>query len=259
MLPLVGTEPYFHQNIEGRGVISHLLLVVCFFLCSVAAVQGQAYFSEEVSGYHAGSGSCSAGSHTQLDISCRASWTDSVATGWEMAVAKNGFGFMGGSVRAEVTCALNLCSDNDSADAALKINDSLSILGLTNEPTAFLKVYVGCPECPKYQGPTGFAIYSLTAWWDEGHGFGQCTTQASPRCTLKIPIIYDANGQPLPVLIARGLNLHAVTKVFHGVAGAPVTTVVEIHQADVGASVVDAHGRIIEGVTVVGASGHIYN
>ncbi len=235
------------------------LFLVCFFLCSPAVAQGQAYFDEEVLGAHAGSGSCSTESDTKLDIFCTASWIDSVATGWEMAVAKNGFGVMGGSVRAGVTCAVDDCSDKDEALSVLKINDSLSILGLKNEPTAFLKVYIGCPECPNYQGPTGFAIYTLLAWWDGGHGFNDCTLNHSVRCTLKIPIIYGANGQPLPVQIARGLNLQAKTNVVHGAQGAKVVTVVEIHLADVQASVVDANGRVIKGVTVVGASGYIYN
>jgi hypothetical protein len=233
------------------------LFLVCFFLCSLAVAQGQAYFDETVSGSHSSSG-CVEESHTKLDISCRASWIDSVATGYEMANAKNSFGVMGGSVRAEVTCAIDDCSDKDEANAELKINDSLSILGLNDEPTAFLKLSIACPECPSYHG-AGNAQYSLVAWWDGGHDFGDCTLNHSVRCGLKIPIIYGTNGQPLPVLIARGLNLQAITNVVHGAIGAKVVTVVEIHLADVQASVVDANGRVIKGVTVVGASGHIYN
>jgi hypothetical protein len=237
------------------------LFVVFFFLCSVAVMHGQAYFSEDVSGAHTGygSGGCSNQSSTQFDISCDGSWTDNVATGWETADAKNSFGIMGGSVRAEVTCAIQNCSDEDGATAQLKINDSLSILGLKNEPTAFLKIYIACPECPKYQAGSSLVQYTLMGWWDHGEHDKSCSTQASPRCTLKIPIVYDANGQPLPVLIARGLNLETVTDVKSGAQGAPIETLAEIHQADVGASVVDAKGYVIKGVTVVGASGHIYN
>lgn len=233
------------------------LFIVCFSLCSVARMHGQAYFSEDVDGFHSGSG-CNKSSSTVLDISCESSWSDENATGYEAAGAKNSFGIMSGGVLAEVICGAGGCSDADSANASFSINDSLSIVGLNNEPTAFLKIAIACPGCPQYKGLPGLAVYQLDAWWQDGSA--SCATQSSPRCTLTAPISYDPNnGQPNPTLIARTLALETQTNVKGGAPNAKIVTWVEIDLADVGATVVDQNGRIIEGVTVVGASGHAYN
>jgi hypothetical protein len=85
---------------------------------------------------------------------------------------------------------------------------------------------------------------------------------------LTVPIGYNENGQPTPVYIQRQLDVNATTRVVNGPAGTAVTTTVCIGYlaggcgliaATVRASVVNAKGKVFKGVTVVGASGHIYN
>jgi hypothetical protein len=163
---------------------------------------------------------------------------------------------------SEVTCAVNGCSTQDGAGGQDEINDLLSILGLENEPTAFLKVEIVCLECPKYIAPTSYFL-QLT----NRNGYnGSCYVefQTAPRCKLTMPIAYDENGQPIPTSLLRLLSIWGSASVKNGPTGAKVSTTVDVgyHSgsgAMVEASVVDAKGRIIKGVTVVGASGHIYN
>jgi hypothetical protein len=77
------------------------------------------------------------------------------------------------------------------------------------------------------------------------------------------------NGeQPYTVHVWRSLVVDALTNLVNGPPNITVTTTVCVGYAPGGctsegatvkAKVVDANGKVIKGVTVVGASGHIYN
>jgi hypothetical protein len=264
MPPLVGTEPNFHQHIEGRRVISRLLFVVCFCLCSVAAMHGQqASFVEQVIGESdtGGGANCEKYSTTKLAISCTGNWSAPSAEGYEIAKAQNGFGSMKGYSYSSVTIAVNHGDGEDSAPVNEIVEDYLSILGLKGEPTAFLKLEFECVVCAN-------VIYPAAYYTAYAGVYGPCQIYGpsdNPRCTLKVPIAYNGNGQPSPVSLQRQLQINAVTNVVNAPAGVTVTTTVCVGYNDcssgatVKASVVNAKGKVFKGVTVVGASGHIYN
>jgi hypothetical protein len=265
MPPLVGTEPHFHQRNEGRRVISRLLFVVCFCVCSVAIVQAQADFTEAIETSDP-TGGCNKSSNTKKSISCSHSGSDSNASYYEEGIAKNSFGIMRGYTYSEVTCVVNLCSASDGSLMSEIIEDELSILGLKNEPTAFLKLDFVCLECWKIAN-LAYAWYAVSAK-TKGYSFGTCfipNSENSPHCRARAPLVYNVNtGQPYPVYIERQLEIDATTRVVKGPAGATVKTAVAVGYyglpgATVTASVVDAKGNLIKGVTVVGSSGHIYN
>ncbi|MGA7686128.1 MAG: hypothetical protein WCC32_03215 [Terriglobales bacterium] len=142
--------------------------------------------------------------------------------------------------------------------------DHLSIVGLNGEPTAFLKFIFECLNCIQYDYP--FAYYTAYAG-----AYGPCQIYgigASPLCTLTVPIAYNGNGQPTPVYLQRELQINAITNVVGGPPGVTITTSVCVGYAAGGcgtigatvkASVINAKGKVIKGVTVVGDSGHFYN
>ena len=245
---------------EGSRAMLRLLFVVCFFLCSVVAMQGQT-FAESVTGGDP-TGQCNKQTSIKKRISCARSWSNSVATGYEEAIAKNSFGTMRFYSYSEVTCSVDKCTTQDGAGGQDQINDVLSILGLENEPIAFLKVEIVCLECPKYLAPSSYFLQLANNYGYNDSCYVEF--QTSPRCTLKMPIIYDQNGQPVPAGITRLLSIWGSTSVKNGPAGAKVSTTVDVGYysgsgAMVEASVVNAKGKVFKGVTVVGTSGHIYN
>jgi len=243
--------------------MSRLLLVVCFCFCAAAAMHGQASFVEQVMGESSTGGgvNCKNYSTTKLAISCTGSWEAASAEGYEIAKAKNGFGTMRGYGFSSVTIAEQGGDGEDVAYVDEIVEDDLSILGLKGEPTAFLKLDFECVVC-------AIVIYPA-AYYDAYAGvYGPCQIygpSGNPFCTLKVPIAYNGNGQPHPVSLQRQLQVTAITNVVNGPAGATVTTTVCVGYNDcssgatVKASVVNAKGKVFKGVTVVGASGHIYN
>jgi len=256
----------------------HLFSLVCFFLCPVAAMHGQAsYFSESVAAApFAGTAKiCSNFSSTKLAISCSNSWEDTdseaevLAEGYEQAIAKNGFGTMSAYAYSFVTIVEQGTSAADSAQATEAIEDTLSLIGLEGQPTAFLKLDGECLQCAKY-GNYAVAEYTFEASTSTVYS-NICiipVTVAGPLCANTIPIVYNVNtGQPYTIYLERGLTVSAPTDVVDGAAGATVTTTICVGSAGgcgtagatVTASVVNAKGEVIKGVTVVGASRHIYN
>jgi hypothetical protein len=238
--------------------------VAYFLLSSVAATQAQlSYFSETVAAWSQYSKGCGVESSKKRDISCSDSWQNSYASGYEEGIAQNSYGVMRAHAYVEVYFYQDGSFSSESY-ANESVNDTLSFVGgLKNQPTAFLKIDIGCGECVKDY--FGIVQYSLTAWWDAGHYSGQCTIQKAPRCTVTVPILYDQNGKPLTVQIARVLFAPAVLRVNNAKAGTKVTLTTDVGYKGNGSGafvevrVVNAHNRIIKGVTVVGASGHIYN
>jgi hypothetical protein len=240
--------------------------VVCFFLCPVAAMHGQASFIEQVLGTNSPGPDCNKSSTTKLAISCSTSWVNegTQTEGSSEAIAKNAYGTMRAYAFSSVTFFENGSAAGDSGNATDIALDHLSILGLDAEPTAFLKFTFECLDCIQYNYP--FAYYTAYA-----ASYGPCQIYgigSSPLCTLTVPIVYDGDGQPSPVYLQRSLQVNAPTSVTNGAAGATVTTTVCVGYsaggcgtsgATVKASVVNAKGKAIKGVTVVGSSGHIYN
>jgi hypothetical protein len=240
---------------------SHLnwLFVICFCICSVAAVAQKAFFSQEISADDA-KGSCTKINNKRRG-SCSRSWSTSWAEGYEKAISDNSFGPQRAYAYSEVTCIKDQCSTWDQGLVDENTFDWLSILGLMHKPKAFLKVDIVCLECAVYLNGSAKNVLRLRG---TSKLLGECTVQrpSGPRCTVKIRIAYK-NQQPVPVELIRTLWAVASTNVVNAPAGAKVTTLVTIGYpsggATVSASVVDTHGRIIKGVTVVGASGHLYN
>jgi hypothetical protein len=241
----------------------HLLFVVCFFFCSVAVMYGQgSSFGEGVTGESEAGTNCQKNSTKKLAISCSGSWGVVDAEGSEIATAKNGFGHMRAYSYSEVTILVDHTDAYDSAPVSEVVQDYLSILGLNGEPTAFLKLEFVCVQCIKYNYPAAYYVaYLGTTGFCQIYGVGN-----SPRCTLNVPIVYNGNGQPNPVYLQRQLGVNAMTNVINGPAGATVETTVCIGDggcgsigATVTASVVNAKGKVFKRVTIVGASGHIYN
>jgi len=236
-----------------------VLLFVCFCLFSAAAMHAQqASFVEEVTGASDAGINCQDISSKNFKIYCTGSWVSDSAEGYEIAVAKNGFGSMGAYSFSSVTG-----SGADFAYINDGIEDYLSIFGLNSEPTAFLKLEFECLSCTTVPYPA--AYYDGYA----GMGYGPCQIYGgtSPTCTLTVPISYDSAGQPFPVAIQRELQVTAATNV-SGPPNAPVTTAVCVGNvpgycltlgATLKVSVVTAKGKVFKGVTVVGASGHLYN
>jgi hypothetical protein len=238
------------------------LFLVCFFLCSVAAMHGQSSFGEAVNGDSGSGPGCSNVSTTKKKISVSCSWTDPEAVGSEMGVAKNGFGSMGAYAFSSITAAQDKISASDAGTASDTIEDYLSIVGLNDEPTAFLKVEFECIQCVDYD-------YPATSYTAYAGAYGPCQITGigtNPLCTLSVPISYNVNEQPNPVPIQRQLQVQAITNVVYLPIATTVTTTVCVGYSSCGtigatakASVVDGKGKVIKGVTVVGASGHIYN
>jgi hypothetical protein len=239
---------------------SYLLLVVCFFFCSVPAMFGQqASFAESVTGESQAGVNCENYSATKLKIYCTGSWASGTNEGYERALAQNGFGTM----KAYSYSSLTLAGGGDGSDSAPVsevVIDYLSIFGLNGEPTAFLKLEFECLECVKEVYP--YAFYDAYAG-----AYGPCEIYSgtSPICTLRVPISYNTEEQPYPVSLQRQLQVNAITNVVNAPPGVTVTTTVCIGYIDcnsgatVKASVVNAKGIVFKGVTVVGASGHFYN
>jgi hypothetical protein len=255
-----------HDGKDGMPLRLNWLLVFCFFICSVAEMRGQSSFVEQVIGQSntAGGANCENYSTSKLAISCTGSWGVDSAQGYEVAVAKNNFGTMRGYGQSSVTIVEQDADGEDIAQVDEIVEDNLTILGLNGEPTASLKFEFECLQCVLYEYPG--------AYYDAYAGnYGPCQIYGpanSPRCTLTVPIVYNGNGQPDPVPLERQLQVNAETNVTNGAAGATVTTTVCVgypaggcngNGATVKASVVNADGKVIKGVTVVGSSGHIYN
>jgi hypothetical protein len=233
--------------------------VVCFFACSVAA-QAQVNVDTYV---RAGdpTGQCSKDSSKKKAF-CSHSGSDSEAAYYEEAIGENSFGIMRGYAYSEVTCIENDCTSNDGSSVNESIDDELSILGLQNEPTAFLNVEIVCLDCIKYV-TTSYNELNLYDSYNHNVYCWVQRPQITPRCTATIPVVYE-NGQPVPAYILRVLAFGAQTFVRNGPAGAKVSTAVAFginggSGAYISASVVDAKGYRIKGVTVVGTSGHIYS
>lgn len=245
----------------------HLLFVVCLFLCSVATMHGQASsFEEEIyTNNFGGETGCSKASTTKLTISCSSSWQKGGAQGYEKVIAKNGYGTMGFYGYSSIKIFVDHFNGADAAVGSEEVVDYLSLYGLRGQPTAFLKLIFECLECAKI-GNAAIAEYGANT-----SGYYSCLIptppQNSPLCTLNVPIVYDQTGQPDPITMERVLAIDANTTVINGPAGAKVTTTVCIGYlaggcpfgATVKASVVNAKGKVIRGVKVVGSSGHIYN
>lgn len=256
-------NPWLRERAITSSRKLHSLLVVCLFFCSVGVIYGQASFTEEVIGESTAGANCEQYSTTKLAISCTGSWATASAEGYEIATAKNGFGPM----RAYSFSSVTLGDGEPAADSA-PVNDivldHLSIVGLNGEPTAFLKFIFECLNCIQYDYP--FAYYTAYAG-----AYGPCQIYgigASPLCTLTVPIAYNGNGQPTPVYLQRELQINAITNVVGGPPGVTITTSVCVGYAAGGcgtigatvkASVINAKGKVIKGVTVVGDSGHFYN
>jgi hypothetical protein len=245
------------------------LFVVCLFFCSVAAMHGQASnFEEGVYTDYWGGPGCSNSSTTKLAISCSSSWDSGGATGTAVVNAQNGYGTMRFYGFSSITIYEQNFSGLDEGAGSEAVVDYLSILGLTQQPIAFLNLLFECQQCAEY---ANYAVAEYSASVMPGYYSCLIPTppQNNPLCKLHIPIVYNQNtGQPNAVAMERGLAIDARTTVVNGPAGATVTTTVCIGYlaggcdrsgATVRASVVDAKGKVIPGVTVVGSSGRIYN
>ena len=230
-------------------------------------MQGQAYYhSEQVNAEPpTGFGTpCSNFRSSKFKISCSNNWLGSGAEGYEQAEAKNGFGTMALYGYSQITGPFTGFASGYGSEYT---EDTLSIFGLNGEPVAFLQLIFDCLECAKYAN-YGVAEYYSVA--DTPGYQNYCYVPTSPgdgpSCTSLVPIAYSA-GQPDTVYLERVLQIAATTSVVGLPANATATTEVCVgivaHCGGLGAtvkgSVVDSHGRVIKGVTVVGASGHIYN
>jgi len=241
----------------------NFLFVVCFFFCSVGAMQGQAYDHSETVQAEPPNGfgtSCSNFSSSKFEILCFESWSQ----GYERAEAKNGFGTMSLYGYSSITGPF---SGFDSGSGSDIIEDTLSIVGLNGEPEAFLKLTIQCVECAKYENYAIAKYYSVVSTPGyEHYCFVPTIHGGGSSCTSRVPLAYNA-GQPDPVYLERVLQIAATTSVVGLPANAIATTGVCVgfvgpclgSGAIVRGSVVDSHGRVIRGVTVVGASGYIYN
>jgi hypothetical protein len=234
-------------------------------------MRGQAFFSESVQALSPEGTGCSEYNGTKMSISCSASWQNDEAEGYELAVAENGFGEMRAYAYSSITSGVDGFDGRDVGHGSNFIQDHLSILGLTGQPTAFLNLEFECLECAK-PGNISVAEYQGEAATN-GVPLQLCTIPNSPVkdpiCTLTVPIVYDGCvTEPCTVYLERDLEINAITNVVNEPAGATVTTSVCVGYAKGGcgtagatvkASVVDANGKVIKGVTVAGSSGHIYN
>jgi hypothetical protein len=223
-------------------------------------MQGQqSSFSESVVGDGEKGANCENYSTTKLTISCTGSWASGTNEGYETGIAQNGFGEMKAYSYSSLTLA-DGGNGSDSAPVSEVVLDYLSILGLKGEPTAFLKLEFECQECVKEVYP-----YSFYDAYAGAYGPCEIYSGTSPICTLTVPISYNTEKQPYPVSLQRQLQVNAITNVVGAPPGVTITTTVCVGYIDcntgaiVKASVVNAKGYVIKGVTVVGASGYIYN
>jgi hypothetical protein len=247
----------------------HCLFAVCFFLFSIAAMHGQSSsFVESVAGDGGNGTSCKKYSTKKLAISCTGSWSTSDADGYEVATAKNGFGPMEALGYSSVTIAQNGANVSDSGNVSEIIEDDLSVIGWNGTPAAFLKLEFECVPCIHNIYPAAYYdAYALLGNIE----YGPCQIYGPANvsvCALRVPLVYNSNTeQTTPVFIERQLQVSATTNVANGPEGATITTTVCVGAvggcatgaATIKASVVNAKGEVIDGVTVVGASGHIYN
>jgi hypothetical protein len=242
------------------------LFMVCFFLFSVAVMEGQqAVFEEQVTGTSEGGTNCQYITEKKLSISCDGHWDDGYAEGYELAVAENGFGDMKAYAYSSLTTIQSGVSEvNDEAFVQDDTQDELSIVGLSGQPIAFVKLTFECLECWAYSSAN--AVYDAFASTDDA-----CSVPnpaGSPSCTITVQIVYDPNGQPYSFSLRRILQITAPTIVMNAPADETVTTTICIGYfaggcgtigATVKASVINAKDKVFKGVTVIGSSGHIYN
>jgi hypothetical protein len=207
------------------------------------------------------------GSQTKLKVSCNQSWEDSEAEGYGIAVAENGFSKMKAYAYSSITILEPGITSISNSGVQEYTQDQLSILGLNGEPTAFLTLTFECLQCAVISN-TNYANYLASVSYGIS---GSCSIPANGAvCYVQGQITYDPEtGQPYTTEVQRNLTVQGSTEVVDGPVGATVTTTVcvgysaggclSIGAATVKASVVNATGKVIKGVTVIGSSGHIYN
>jgi len=125
------------------------------------------------------------------------------------------------------------------------VEDELSIIGLTNGQIAYLSGFFS----------TTGVLNSTTATYriDLGSSqYSECVVNngAMPNCRLKLAITYNEG---------EAVITNADSKLAAGApAGAVVETAVRV-SAFANFTVLDASGNLINGITVIGSSGHVYN
>ena len=135
--------------------------------------------------------------------------------------------------------------------------DTIYIYGLADGEVAYLRGFFPALTTPTGSGPWPFS-YSINI--QQAANVYDCVVNSTnpPNCSLKILVTYSG-GQPVPLELMRQLTSNAIASLAAGVPnGAYVFSGLQI-SAETNFKVVNAKGAIIPGVTVVGASGYIYN
>jgi hypothetical protein len=112
-----GRIPWLSERAMTSARQSRLLFAVCFFLCSVVMMYGQASFFEQVIGGSDNGINCETFSTTKLAISCTGNWVGASAEGYEIAKAQNGFGTM----RGYGFSAVIIAEDGGNGSAAAQV------------------------------------------------------------------------------------------------------------------------------------------
>jgi hypothetical protein len=144
---------------------------------------------------------------------------------------------------------------NAIAQATAESNDVLSLVGLT-EP-AYLRLSGSVAWKPNGNETLGTAEYLFAV-----AGFNpeyDINNLSQPYCTLNVPVTPNT-----PVALQRVSTATAIASLTDFPAGTYDANAIILGYPPPGGatlivSVRDANGQIIKGVSVVGASGHIYN
>jgi len=209
---------------------------------------------------------CGITNGTQQTVSCSQTWVVQGASGGMQVMAKNGYGVKKMYTHTEVLIGADGVSASDSAAGGQGSEDTLSVVGLTGQPTALVRIEAECASCAVYSSSD--VIYTLQAWWGPTENYSSTCVAGlllAPNCTLNVPVLYDiSTRQPYPIVIAPYLVIENESGVINGEAGNFVETTIDIGfdgtlPATVRAEVIKPNGAVIEGVTVLGASGYIYN
>jgi hypothetical protein len=185
---------------------------------------------------------------------CKDFWTDSAGnqgTGYASAVTS--YGALKLSVRSFVranSAQGGTLASNSSATASA--NDILSFVGLTVPATLEVQSFL-------FSKPDGSPSLSTAQYTVAFGGINpECliTNKTLPSCTLTTPITPG-----LLISLQRLVTATAIATLTNFPAGASCTTAIRMvfPGATVRISVLNAKGHIVKGVSVVGASGHIYN